>query len=163
MTGTFGASDCTAASTAAWSGPGSSTSRTSRAGSRARTASSTAIPSLTGLTTTPSDRKVRSTEADAAVGGSARRTGSFGGMAVPATDNTGGERGTPPGGATGSIPNTLPATDGRSQSANGGTSHGRPDRSSQPENDAPPNGSTTFVVQALSGRSGAVRRPVGAP
>ena len=84
-------------------------------------------------------------------------------MAVPATDNVGGERGTPPGGATGSIPTTLPATDGRSQSANGGTSVRRADRSSQPEKRAPPNGAMSFVMQAFSGRSGALRRPVGAP
>ena len=84
-------------------------------------------------------------------------------MAVPATDSTGDEEGTPPGGATGSIADTLPATDGRSQSANGGTSLHRSDRLSQPENDAPPNGGARVAQAGLSGRSGAFRQPVGAP
>src|SRR3954454_23115931 len=103
MTATLGASDCTAAMTPAWSGPGSSTSSTSRAGSRARMASSTPMPAPTGLTLTPSARRLRSTEADAAVDGSASTTWSFGGTNTRDDMNAAGYGDAPPGGAAGSI------------------------------------------------------------
>jgi hypothetical protein len=77
MTGTSGTSTCTVASSPTGSGPGSSTSSTMRAGSPWRTASSAAMPSLTGLTLTPSARRLRTTEADAAVAGRASSTRSL--------------------------------------------------------------------------------------
>jgi hypothetical protein len=63
------------------------------------------MPSPTALTDTPSERRLRSTEADAAVGGSASRTWSFGGAhADPIVD---GYEDAPPGGAAGSIASQL--------------------------------------------------------
>src|SRR5690606_7475682 len=109
LMGRSGASFCTATTTADWSGPGSSTSSTTRAGSRVRTASSTPMPSLTGLTVRPSERRARSTEAEAAVGGSASRTwlavggNVFGGTDTRVDAAVDVYEDAPPGGAAGSI------------------------------------------------------------
>ena len=69
----------------------------------------------------------------------------------------------PPGGAAGSIASTLPLIDGRSQSANGGTSTRQGDRSAQPERRAGPAGAADLARHRFRWRSGALRLPVGAP
>jgi hypothetical protein len=76
------------------------------------------MPSLTGLTDTPSARRLRSTEADAAVGGSASNTWLvvggivFGGTDTRADTAVGVYEDAPPGGAAGSIARHLCAVGG---------------------------------------------------
>ncbi|GAA0945060.1 hypothetical protein GCM10009559_42940 [Pseudonocardia zijingensis] len=76
------------------------------------------MPSVTGLTDTPSERRLRSTEADAAVGGSASRTWLvvrgivFGGTDTRADAAVDVYEDAPPGGAAGSIARHLGPTGG---------------------------------------------------
>ncbi|GAA1191564.1 hypothetical protein GCM10009608_29010 [Pseudonocardia alaniniphila] len=69
------------------------------------------MPSLTGLIDTPSDRRLRSTADDAAVGGSAKRTWSFGGTDTRVGITADTYEDAPPGGAAGSITPSLSESD----------------------------------------------------